>query len=302
MRNDISIDRIANSIIQRRKRYNNFILVEGSHDRLFFLKFKDENTQIEITFGWEKLISIISRLKELGFEKVIGIVDKDLRQIIPEELKTEENVIVTDEHDINIICIEKSFETIFQSYCSAEKVDKFKSNKKIDCLKNYTHGIIRPLSYLKVLNKRENLNLSFKGNDSSKKNIDYSKFIDKQNYEFISLDKLVETITNYSRNRTEKTILTNKAIVEKLTNLIQKESYVNPDLNCGHDFGEIICLGLKKVLGTKEIEGELFLKETLLVYETSDFITTNIFKQIKYLENKQSTEYLRKSIKIPSKN
>ena len=131
MRNDMTVDRIANSIIQRRKKHENFILVEGSHDRLFLLKFKNDTTQIELTFGWEKLIDIMSVLKQRGFEKAIGIIDKDLREFIPENHTYDENIIITDEHDINILCIEKSFDVIFQSYCSEDKVERFKSEKNI---------------------------------------------------------------------------------------------------------------------------------------------------------------------------
>lgn len=293
MKNAISLDRIANSIIQRRRKYDNFILVEGSHDRLFFLKFSNDNSQIEITFGWEKLIQIISILKQRGFDKVIGIIDKDLREIIPENMKFDDNVILTDEHDINMLCVEKSFNTIFQSYQSEDKVEKLKTEKNISCLKDYTHQIIKPLSLLKVINKRENLNLSFKANDRIKKNIDYSKFIDKDKYELISLDKLVETVTNYSRNRTTEKIISNESILSKLNEIIQNENFQDSKLNCGHDFGEVVCLGLKKALGTKDVDSETFLKENLLNYETGDFISTNIFKSIKKIEVIQKTKYLK---------
>lgn len=294
MKDAITVDRIANSIIQRRKKYDNFILVEGSQDRLFFLKFKNDKSQIEITFGWEKLIQITSKLKERGFDKVIGIIDRDLREIIPENLSFDDNIILTDEHDINILCLEKSFNTIFQSYQSEDKVEKFKIEKKVTCLKDYTHEIIKPLSFLKVINKRDNLNLSFKGNDKNKKKIDYSKFINKEKYEFISLNKLVETVTNYSRNRTNEKIVSNEIILNKLNYIIDNENFEYSQLNCGHDFGEVICLGLKKVLGTKDIDSEQFLKENLLNYETSDFITTNIFKSINKIESTQETVYLKK--------
>ncbi|WP_194976376.1 hypothetical protein [Aquiflexum lacus] len=293
MREAITLDRIANSIIQRRKKFDNFILVEGSHDRLFFLKFKNNNSQIEITFGWEKLIAIIKLLKDRNFDKVIGIIDKDLRDIIPENSNLDDEVILTDDHDINVLCLEQSFNTIFNSYCSLDKVEKFKDEKKTECLKEYTHNLLKPLSYLKILNKREGLHLCFKANDQHKKNIDYSKFIDKNKYELIALEKLVETITNYSRGRTKEKLIANEIILNKLKIIIKNEDYENSKLNCGHDFGEVICLGLKKVLGTKEVESEAFLKENILAYEWNNFITTDLYKKIRVLENKCKTNYLR---------
>ena len=134
---DITVDRIANSIMQRRKKYENFILVEGSHDYLLILKFKNEGTQVEITFGWEKLVEIIANLKSKGFEKAIGIIDRDLRDLVPENTEFVDEIILTDEHDINIMSLEKSFEIVFKSYCSPEKVENFKQEKKNNCIKSY---------------------------------------------------------------------------------------------------------------------------------------------------------------------
>ena len=290
---DITVDRIANSIMQRRKKYENFILVEGSHDYLLILKFKNEGTQVEITFGWEKLVEIIANLKSKGFEKAIGIIDRDLRDLVPENTEFVDEIILTDEHDINIMSLEKSFEIVFKSYCSPEKVENFKQEKKNNCIKSYTHNIVRPLSYLKILNKRENLNLVFKTNNSKKNRFDYSKFIDKEKYELISLEKLVETITNFSRGKTDKQIIDNHSILKKLTSIMQSETHENTKLNSGHDFGEFISICLKKRLGTFEVDGETFLKETILAYDSSDFKLTSIFKNIKKLEVAHQTAYLR---------
>lgn len=296
MKNQMTIDRIANSIIQRRKKYENFILVEGSQDRLFLLKFKNDTTQVEITFGWEKLLDIIAALKKRGFAKAIGLIDKDLRDIIPEEIICEDNVIITEEHDLNIMCIEKSFDIIFENYCSQEKVEQFKIIRDTACLKTYTYDLAKPLSFLKILNKREKLNLSFKSNESKKNKLDYTKFIDKNKYEIISFDKLVETVTNFSRNKTDEKILKNEVIVEMLKSIIAKENFEQPKLNSGHDFGEIITLGLRKALGTTEIDSDTFLKEAILTYDSSEFSKTSLFKHIKALEVRQSTVYLKSSL------
>lgn len=290
---NITADRIANSIIQRKKQYENFILVEGTHDRLFLLKFKNADTQVEITFGWEKLIDVLTILKARGYNKTIGIIDQDLREIIPEESISNDDIIITDHHDINIVCLEESFNTIFQSYCSEEKVKTFKAEKNVPCIKEYTYNLVKPLSFLKILNKRESLNLTFKSNDAKKNKLDYSKFIDKNKYELISLDKLVETITNFSRNKTQQKIIADNIILEKLNIILNNENYENAKLSSGHDFGEIVCVGLKKTLGTKEIDSEIFLKENILSYDSTAFVNTLIYKKIKTREAVQGTQYLK---------
>lgn len=243
MRDSITLDRIANSILQRSKKYDNFILVEGSDDRLFFLKFKTETSQIEITFGWEKLLDLLKLLEDRGFDKVIGILDKDHRDLIPLGIALDKKIVETDCHDINILTIDKSFETIFKSYCSDSKYDLFLKAKKITCLKSYTFSITENLSYLRLLNSRENLHLTFKTNEGKKNRLDYSKFVNKDNYEFISVEKMIETITNFSRSKTKQTIPTDDFIYKKLIDLKNKENFDHVIFNNGHDFSEIICLG-----------------------------------------------------------
>lgn len=292
MKESLTADRIANAIIQRRKKYENFLLVEGTHDRLFFLKFKSDSTQVEISFGWEKLIEIINKLKERGFNKVIGVIDKDLREMIPEEFQIPENIHTTDYHDINISCLEESFSVVFESINSDDKTESFKSAGNVECIKSYTYSLVRPLSYLRILNKRNKLNLTFKSNDSKKNRFDYAKFIDKDKYEFVSLEKLIETVTNFSRNKTDSKILPNNEILELLKQLIDEENFDDRLLNNGHDFGEIICIGLRRVLGSKDIESDTFLRECILAYDSSRFIETKLFATIKTNEITQETTYL----------
>ncbi|MDV3996913.1 hypothetical protein CMT66_16100 [Elizabethkingia anophelis] len=293
MINSITADRIANSILQRRKKYNNFILVEGSHDRLFLLKFINNDTQIEITFGWEKLIKVIEILRDKGYENIIGIVDLDFRDFITDEITENDETILIDAHDIDILCLEKSFPTIFNSYCSQEKLESFKQSKNCECIKQYTYEILKPLSYLKFLNKKESLNLTFKSNGNKKNNFDYSKFIDKSKYELINNLKLIETVTNFSRGKTTNTILKNEEILKKLETLLEFEKFPEDKITNGHDFGEAIAIGLKKVLGSKDLDSETFLKECILSYDSTEFIKTKLYKKIQNIQKKKKIEFLK---------
>lgn len=293
MINSITADRIANSILQKRKKYNNFILVEGSHDRLFLLKFRHEDTQIEITFGWEKLIKVIEILRDKGFENIIGIVDLDFREFIPDKVIEDDEIILTDAHDIDILCLEKSFPTIFNNYCSEDKIENFKNSNNCECIKQYTYEILKPLSYLKLLNKREGLNLAFKSNGSKKNNFDYTKFIDKNKYTLINNVKLIETVTNFSRSKTENKILRNEEILKKLESLLASEVFAEEKITNGHDFGEAITIGIKKALGSKELDSETFLKECILSYDSTEFLKTNLYKKIYNIQIKKKTKFLK---------
>ncbi|MNH34687.1 hypothetical protein D3C79_952990 [compost metagenome] len=81
-----------------------------------------------------------------------------------------------------------------------------------------------------------------------------------------------------------------------MNDIINKEVYDDTKLNCGHDFGEVICLGLKKALGTIEIDSELFLRENILNYESNDFVKTKLFEDITNIETKQKTKYFKLSL------
>ncbi|TJZ63302.1 hypothetical protein FAZ15_03210 [Sphingobacterium olei] len=74
---------------------------------------------------------------------------------------------------------------------------------------------------------------------------------------------------------------------------ILKEKYEDNIVNSGHDFGEAICLGLKKVLGSKEIDSDTFLRECILGYDSENFFNTEMYSLIKKMEEKQKTNYLR---------
>ena len=292
MKEYITPDRIANSILQRRTQFNNFIIVEGIHDRLFFLKFKSEKTCVEISFGWEKLLQVIEGLQKRGYSEMIGIMDKDLRNIIPEKMDFDEKVILTDDHDLNITTLEQTFQIIFENYNSGEKTEKFLSDIGKSSVKNHIYELVLPIAYLKILNKREKLHLTFKSNDSKKNNFDYTKFIDKNSFRLTSLEKLVETVINFSHSKTKEKIRPQHEIVAKLKKIITDEKYNFNDVCAGHDFGEVISIGLKKALGSVEVNSETFLKENILAYEAVDFTQTQLYRSIKNKE-KGSNSFLR---------
>ncbi|MEI7486764.1 MAG: hypothetical protein WCJ72_05045 [Chryseobacterium sp.] len=87
--------------------------------------------------------------------------------------------------------------------------------------------------------------------------------------------------------------LSNDEIIQKLETIIKTEDFDSNLLNNGHDFGEIICLGLKKVLGSHDIDSEDFLKECILNYESKDFVSTLMYSDIKNLEKKKKSEFLK---------
>lgn len=296
MRESISHNRIANAILIKRNKIKKIILVEGSNDMLFFSKFKESDCFLELAFGWENVIMTINELLNQNFQACIGIIDSDLKPIIPEDIIIPSNVFCTDCHDINIETIEYSFNVIYNHHCSSEKSLSFKSQKNIEDIKSYTYELSKPLSFLRILSKRNKYNLCFKSKNDDSNSLDYSKFINKDKYEFISLEKLVETVINFSINRTTNKIPDKKIIIDELINLLKTEGndYEFKHLTNGHDFGEIMALGLKKSLGSNQhIKADIFLKECILNYEYAEFKKTNLYNNIVIFEDKNNIKYLK---------
>ncbi|SDF09621.1 hypothetical protein [Epilithonimonas hungarica] len=292
----ITSNRISNAILIKKKKIKKLILVEGSHDKLFFLKFKDENCSVELAYGWKNVIQVLDDLKAKHFENCIGVIDADLKKVIPEEFEMPDNIFMTDLHDINIETIEHSFNVIYKSHCSEDKNDVFTSYKKITDLKNYIYELSKPLSFLRILSKRKNYHLSFKSKDETSNNIDYSKFINKEKFEFTSLKNLVETVINFSRSKTKNALPQNEILLKELADLLENErnKYEVTKITNGHDFGEIITLGLKKCLGSNQhIKADNILRDCILNYEYSEFKKTNLYLSIRDTELKYGVAFLK---------
>ncbi|KFF02320.1 DUF4435 domain-containing protein [Chryseobacterium luteum] len=294
MKEYITPERVATSILIKRKKQKKCFIVEGNHDRLFFLKFKDSDVNVEIAFGWENVIEVLKILKKENFLDVIGIIDSDFKLMVPEKFEKLENLILTDYHDVNTLTLDKSFDVVIKTHESEEKINSFLEEKKKP-LKEYIYSLARPLAMLKLLNKRENYNISFKGKKNDSPSLDFSKFINKDKFEYISNEKLIETIINYCNGKTKMPLPTKDILIDKLNELIKLESknYTDVSLICGHDFGEIAVLGLKKRLGSKSIKGDDFLNECVLNYDSMDFKKTKLYQSIKDIETKTFQTYLK---------
>lgn len=296
MKNHLTHNRIVNSILIKKDKIKKIIIVEGSHDQLFFSKFKDDDSTLELAFGWSNVINVVKELSNQNFNKCIGIIDTDLKPIIPENYTIPQNVFSTDCHDINIETIEYSFDIIYNHYSSNDKDEKFKKDNNLQNIKEYTYQLSKPLSFLRVLSKRKKYNLCFKSKEEDGNSLDFSKFINKDNYKFISIDKLVDTVINYSRSRIKEVLPKKEVIIQELNELIQNEenNYDYRKLTNGHDFGEIILLGLKKVLGNNQhIKADNILKDCVLNYEFSEFKKTNLYTNIKRYQKANNENYLK---------
>jgi hypothetical protein len=287
IKEEITAEIIANTICL--DTYDGYyILVEGETDELFYSKFLDnKNCQIEICHGKEntvKAINIINQRSIKKKEKSIAIVDKDF-DFLDDKLNYPDNLLQTDCHDIEMMCLKSdSFDSVMNEYFSKEKVEEFnKAQKK--CIRQHLLNTIRPISELRILSKKENLNLSFKPSIAKPNELKYDKFICKDKFEFKGYEALLNAIKTYYNQATH---LDNKDIILKLQQL-DLAKYEGYDICHGHDLTKAIHIGLKKKIGKSklsDVTADEIERSMRLAFSIIDFKKTDLKQKLDKINDK----------------
>jgi hypothetical protein len=273
-------DRIANSIMQDETFNGLYVLVEGNKDYKLFSKFFDlTQNRIKQTFGCNKLLQVFEILKQRGFERKIGIIDRDFREIT-DELIDFENIFITDYHDIEVMIIQsKAFDNVLNLYSLPEKIEKFEKKVKRP-LREIIFELSDKIGYLKLTNFKYDFGLAFKPDNIDGNPLKYHEFI-SDTLDYKGDDALIKTVVNYSRNKTRKR-LSEKEIKDKL---IETSSikYDSKQLSNGHDLSNVIFIFLKKNIrsSNKMLHDYNCVEDSLiLAYEYEDFKKTKLYMDL----------------------
>jgi hypothetical protein len=289
MINDITPDRIANAIMQDNTFEGLYVLVEGNKDFKLFSKFLNlNNTRIKQTFGRNKLLKAFELLCNRGFERKIGIIDRDFCEILG-NIPEFENIFITDYHDIEVMIImTKAFDNVLSVFTVPDKIRNFetKNNKS---LKHLIFELSDRLGYLKLANKKYDLGLVFKPHSSEGNQIKYHEFI-TDSLDYKGDNALIKTIINYSRNKTNKT-LSERDIKDKF-NETASVNYASEHLSNGHDLSNIIFIFLKKTVksSNKMLQDFNCIEDSLiLAYDFADFKKSKLYKEMmKWSKDKET--------------
>ena len=284
LKNEINGYFVANSV--RMDSFGGYyVLVEGENDELFYSKFLDKSeVQIEICHGKDNVLEAIEILDKNGAsKKYVGIVDKDYDFMVEKPVESK-NLVKTDYHDIETMCISSTaFEDFSKEYFKSDKVENLCS-KKTKSLKEHLLDLARPIAKLRILSIQNNYNLKFKPSGRETKELDYTKFICKDNYDFLGNDRLLQAIERFYNQGLPKS---NEELIQELESL-DLTKYEILDIVHGHDLSNIIVVGLKKSIGkssldtTKRDEVERALR---LSYSREEFSKTQIFKKLNAISN-----------------
>jgi 5S rRNA maturation endonuclease (ribonuclease M5) len=265
MREQITPDRIANSIRLLRSDHEGvFLIVEGHSDKLIYERLVNkQEVRITIASGKNNAIKALSILEKENFCRVFAVIDADFSRI-EQQIPDSNNLFLTDEHDLEMMLIKSAaFDKLLKERGSEEKIAAFSKDIRETLLK-----LGQEIGKLRLLSLRNELNLKFEG-------LNFSKFIDKKNLS-IDIDKLIISIKNHS----QKLSLDEQQIKQDLS-VISDENHDPWQLCCGHDFIGILAIALCKVLGTwnaNDVKTEVLERELRLAYELSYFYQTQIYQ------------------------
>ncbi|CCI25699.1 conserved hypothetical protein [Microcystis aeruginosa PCC 9809] len=265
MREQITPDRIANSIRLLRSDHEGvFLIVEGHSDKLIYERLVNkQEVRVTIASGKNNAIKALSILEKENFRRVVAVIDADFSRI-EQQIPDSNNLFLTDEHDLEMMLIKSAaFDKLLKERGSEEKIAAFSKDIRETLLK-----LGQEIGKLRLLSLRNELDLKFEG-------LKFGKFIDKKNLS-IDIDKLIISIKNHS----QKLSLDEQQIKQYLS-VISDENHDPWQLCCGHDFISILAIALCKVLGTRnanDVKKEDWERELRLAYELSYFYQTQIYQ------------------------
>ena len=266
MREQITPDRIANSIRLLRSDHEGvFLIVEGHSDKLIYERLVNkQEVRVTIASGKNNAIKALSILeKEDNFRRVVAVIDADFSRI-EQQIPHSNNLFLTDEHDLEMMLIKSAaFDKLLKERGSEEKIKAFTEDIRETLLK-----LGQEIGKLRWLSLRNKLDLKFEG-------LNFKNFIDKENLS-INIDELIRSI----KNKSQKPSLDEQQIKQDLS-VISDENHDPWQLCCGHDFIDILAIALCKVLGTwnaNDVKTEVLERELRLAYELSYFYQTQIYQ------------------------
>lgn len=280
MRSDLTADRLANAVRMRRSEETIFsFIVEGNLDlKIYPSFFKKDQVHVQPSFGYEKLLDAITILNREKIDSVLGIIDKDFREITNEKIEID-NVFLTDFHDLETMILGSPVLDLFKDVY-IQKEDKVKETLNGYSIKEYIFYVARVIASFRYLNYIEKDNFGLRFND-----LNYKKMINSPE------NRIYELIFDHSRNENDKFEMSNyDEIIEEYEKIKVKDFDILQFVN-GHDLMHLLLHTTNLVL-RKENSDEKFnsvkdLERVLeLAYISSHFFyETDMFKEIKnYLD------------------
>lgn len=254
------------------------IFVEGKSDRIFFNSlFKDiKNIQIRALEGWENVESVISLARKNNFTKALGIIDKDYHYVNNDGIVPNEQLLFTDDNDIEMMLFNSTAYDKFLEVCGKENKLKLYDDKRLMVLE-----AAFPIGAFRSISLANNYCLCFDG-------FDYKSITDKNSL-FVDVEKLVTKIVERTCSKGNKVIINKEEIINQIS-LIKSNKIITSYCN-GHDVLNILCIAMTKLYATasaNDYTPTAIFNYLLMGYSFNEFKKTSLHREIvKWINSNQ---------------
>ena len=269
---------LVTAALENRKFQGFHVFVEGGSDFKLWRNFMQKRqTKVTICNGCDNVIEATVLGNEKGI-RCFGIIDRDFRSILGSE-ELPDNVFITDDHDIELMISHcDSLGKVLNNYDSSQKIDDYE----------FAHGSVREhvlaltdqIGYLKLLHKRNDLNISLKkkDKDGDMELPNYERFLD-QHCQIKSTTDMIAYLLQWSENHGKKANKSVEEIVEAYTTEVStvQDSW---QLSNGHDFAYLLSYFVHKEIGCKKKSRQEIESDLVLAYEHEYFKNTLMCREM----------------------
>lgn len=268
-----------------------YMFVEGVSDECFWKKFINRDAiLIQQVNGWKNVVNCVREFnKEALNNNCIGIIDCDFETLYPYKSITEDNIFMTDDHDVEMMLYHSdAFQSAVLSIDRSNKI-----NVRIDSILKEILQVTDKIGYLKLCSQKDGLGLVFKKEDRKTHDIElpkYEKTINAFGY-YIDDETLVKYMISFSKNNvTNKDSISNQSTISKSFEAIQNQKYDSFQLSNGHDVTYLVPYILRKKhrLNGNHVNKDTFEIALFAAYDMEDFKSTNLFQSMQQWINKHN--------------
>lgn len=228
--------------IEMSKQNKIWLILEGlSDEKIFLARTFSERVKAVVASGWENVITIVTECDKLEDKKVIGLIDRDYRDL-KEEQPIHQNIAITDFRDIENILFESS--ALLKVYSELGAIEKLPKNTfgqiKIGEIKEQLSKAAVKLGMYRAYCYANDINVSFE-------KLDHAKFIDDKN---LSLD-VRKFINHLVGNPKNKDLVLDIDWETTQSNWMPQSIQSPVYIRHGHDLMSIIAISFKRKYGTR---------------------------------------------------
>ncbi len=254
-----------------------FVLTEGKADlRVFDRVIDQERCQLEPAHSKANVLGAVAILEADTFPGVLGIIDAD-RSRVSGDLPPSGNILLTDGCDLESMLLRSpALGKVLAELGSAKKIERFESDRGTS-VRDHLAALARPIGALRYVSEQENFGLRFQ-------QLSFSKFVCRE-LRVLDQPELVRTVKNKSRLPN----LDERLLIAKLERIETDHRISSWDLSNGHDMVEILALGLRKALGSRnqaEVSTDVLERSLRLAYEKQYFLKTGLRASIRAWEGR----------------